>query len=156
MMDKETYETDLLKKLETSFHNNVKPAKFYYVSDGFQQRYEQEFSVLETLDWENVSPEELSRVYEPNTFLSAEAYKFLIPRVVRYCLKYRNVVPCADLISVFFYLPILDERIGSFHGYLIEQRKLYWEAFSYINVTLEFDLLDEEESSELRLKLRLD
>ena len=155
-MVEDIYEINLLNALKSSFSNDVKPTHFYDVSDHFRQQYEQEFSALEDLDWKSASPKKLLTIYEPNTFLSVEAYKFLVPHIFSYCLKYRDSVPPVDLVSVFFYLPLGDGQIGNFHGYSKEQKKLFWKMFTYLNFTLDFDFLDKVESSRLRLKLDLD
>jgi len=155
-MAKKNYEINLLKKLKVLFHNSSKPTNFYSVSDHFRQRYEQEFSVLETLDWQTASPKELSNIYEPNTFLTEAAYKYLVPNIFHYCLKYSESIPRVDLVNVFFLLPVFSTQTDYFCGYSREQKEVYWKVFTYVNDTLEFDLLDKDDSSQLRIKLDLD
>jgi len=155
-MAKKNNGIDLLKKLDVLFHNSSKPTKFYNVSDHYRQRFEQEFSVLEALDWQSVSPEKLSNIYEPNTFLTEAAYKYLAPNIFHYCIKYSDSTPRVDLVNAFFLLPIFSIQTDYFCGYSREQKEAFWQAFTYINDTLEFDLLDEEESFQLRMKLNLD
>ena len=123
---------------------------------GGAEIYSDEFSMLQEFFWEDDTPSNLAIVHEPSTFITPEAYKFLIPRVFVFCEKWGSEVLGIDFLDVFFSLPLLDcDRIGVFESYSDIQKKLVWDFLIYGSSKFEFGSLKEDRQTAETIRKRL-
>jgi len=131
---------NLLKRLEVAFGNTPRPSSLVEVSGQYRKRYESEFDQLDLIDWDNVSPHQLDGVYEPSTYISPEAFRYLLPYIFRFCTKWPSEAVGLDFISVFIRLPYITHRIGEMSGYTDEEKLLVQEFAEYLNDKLDLDI----------------
>lgn len=148
----ESLELSLIKE----FGAISRPVIFYHSTGGLSERYSAEFSALQEFCWENDLPGSLAKIYEPSTFITPEAYKYLIPRVFLFCKKWEKDVFNIDFLDVFFSLPLLDVgRIGIFRSYSAVQKYLVWEFLLYGDHKFYFGCLREDPEGTEVIRKRL-
>lgn len=138
----------LAKKLNGAFGSATRPDSFFDVSKDYRHHYVNDFSDLEEMDWQTAEPADFKNIYESSTFISAEAFRYLIPHVFNYCVRWRDEAIPIDFISVFLDLARVSDRIQMFVGYTKQDKELVWEFLTFIDDELGFDFIDREDGYE--------
>lgn len=139
---------ELADELDAAFCSQTRPISFFDVSAQFRKLHEKEFSSLEKMKWKTAKPADFKNIYECSTFISAEAYKYLIPHVFRFCVTWTDEAHQLDFIGIFCTKPIFNDEVKEFDGYTKQQKKLVWESLTFLDDTLGFDFIDSEEGWE--------
>ncbi len=134
-----TNNSELAILLDGAFGQRTKPSHFFDASEQFRARHSKELDILENLNWADVTPNDLKVLYEVNTFISAKAFRWLIPHIYRFCLKWPEVAARIDLINVFHLAPLVWDSKNLFKSYSPEEKKLVWELLVRLD-----ELLDSE------------
>lgn len=108
---------DLEKEIELVFGGLPRPPTLLNMNEYNRVRFASEVRALEEMDWDNGVPSDLEKFYEPNTFLSVDGYKYLIPKVFSFCRKWGDEICNTDFVPTMISLPFLtvqDEFLKMF------------------------------------------
>lgn len=122
-----TTNKELVILLDKAFGQGAKPSHFIDCSEQFRARYSEEFVVLENLNWADMAPSDLEPLYEVTTIISAEAFRWLIPHIFRFCLKWPEIAASISFINYFHLDPLVKDSNKLFRAYSPEEKKLVWE-----------------------------
>lgn len=144
---------ELLKRLEDTFGDKPKPATLLDMSYETRRRYASEVAALEAMDWENGTPQDLDAFYEPNTFLSVSGFKYLIPKIFAFCMRWPNTNK--DVIHVVKSMPFLADTDAFVQGFVGEERRLLWLFLEETHKMTGDDIFEDfgEEAKSLQAKL---
>ncbi|MEM9413096.1 MAG: hypothetical protein AAGA30_18445 [Planctomycetota bacterium] len=84
---------------------------------------------FENIDWDNLTDDSFLGIYEPNTFVSPEAYAYLFPRVFSFVCDKGEKAFVHDFVKVFFELPIVAAKQNYFDFFSLGQRHVAIKAF---------------------------
>jgi hypothetical protein len=141
----------ILADVEDVFGTAVRPETIFDVKDRpFRDRFKKEFDHLEAFDWEHETPEKLLEIYEPNTFLSDAGFKYLLPKVFKYCLQWREAAIKTDFVYAYFLRPFFRLERGILADFTEAEGRALWHVIEYMNKELDFDSVDEEELKSLK------
>jgi hypothetical protein len=141
---------EILSNIERNWSTERPPSLFSVKEKAFRKRYQAEFDQLEAFDWSHGTPDQLRKVYEPNTHLSTEGYKWLLPRVFQFCIKWREDARRTDFVYVYFQLPQIRISKGMFSMFSGAEKSMLWDVIEFVHQELDFDILDSSELIEVK------
>lgn len=143
----------LLQELQITFGRCARPKKLLDMSEQTRHRYATETAAFDAMDWENGTPDDLDAFYELNTFLSSEGYRYLIPKIFAFCMRWPDVNK--DIINVVFMLPFVSDLDTFLEGYSTQEKKLLWYFLEEGHKLIGEDVFEEHGVEGMFLKAKL-
>ncbi|MEQ6204730.1 hypothetical protein ABMC88_16935 [Sulfitobacter sp. HNIBRBA2951] len=143
----------LSQELASTFGKSTKPVTLLAISRETRDRYADQVAALESMDWESGTPSDLDAFYEPNPALSSAGYRYLIPKVFAFCLRWPNLDK--HIIDVMLMLPFLIDQEGLIDGYTKQEKKLLWEFLEEGHKLIGDDIFENHGAAAVALKAKL-
>ena len=109
------------KMLFAAVSGQEKPKSVLSVSDATAERYRADKDCIDRIDWDHLCVDDLSPIYELSTFISRDAYLYLVPRIYRLLRLEGGAALHIDFVNVFMCVPYIasDDFVA---GLSVDQR----------------------------------
>lgn len=99
-------------ELKRAFANVVRPKSLFNMSADFRKLRSEQVQALEDFDWVHGNPDQIDVVYDVATFISKEGYRYLLPRVFEFCVRWGEEATSLSFVNSFFILLKVEDSLS--------------------------------------------